>query len=128
MRGALIIHDQHDESTYVAIEPEGHYYHNPTANSLEDYVSSYRGRDIDVVVDSSEPIEIDGEVALFQRYRAGDLVEGELDFTSLASIPGLSHRYVLRHPVSKRFLIVAYLGDDDPAVLREIVDKLRFIR
>lgn len=121
----LTMHDGNGKLTHIYFEPDGYFYHNPLAETLSDYARSYRGHNIDVVIDATTWVEVDGEPALFQIYRAGNLIDGELDSQSLASITLASSRYVLRHPLSGKFIIVS--GGRKTDLLHRILSGVHFI-
>lgn len=129
LKNAWVIDSPEDGFLGVVIQPEGYYYHNASATSLEDYATSYRSSwDLQIVVDHSEPVKIDGEPALFQMFRAGDsYINGVLDTTSLASVYGPSPRYVVQHPESKEFIIIR--GNSlNLNVLNSFIEKMKFIK
>lgn len=128
LRNAFSVSDENGQPIGIVVEPESYYYHNAAATRLEDYASSYRGWNLSIVVDSSEPAMIDGEPALFQMFRAGDsYIDGTLDTTSIASVSRSSPRYVVQHPESKDFIIIA--GNSRKSdTLRSIVKDMRFIK
>lgn len=130
LRNAWAIDSPADSPLGILIQPEGYYYHNASADDLQDYASSYRSDwDLQIVVDYSEPAMIDGESALFQMFRAGDsYVNGVLDTTSIASIYGPSPRYIVQHPESKEFIIISDLSAGSVESFRELVKGMRFIK